>query len=378
MVQVVLPNQRSKIQQEKMKPSEVISRSLILKLIEAGIQAPSADNMQPWKFKIITNGLEIWDNETNKEHFFDHNRIATNYSFGAVIENIISYSKYLKLKSTIIFTKDNSNKIAVILFEKRSSHFEKGINKEIFDRCTNRNLYQFKKEISTTIVDNLKAIIQNINAFQLHDYNDKKLKQEITSIVTAVDSIRFNHQKIQQDFYNVLRFGKTASKLKDGLAEKTLGLESILIPPLKILKSWPLTKFLNYFGFYFLMALRSTWLPMKSSSNIMAITHSGPVNYFEFGRIMQKFWLTATKEGLSVQPLGVMPLLLSRIDLSNGNGLNQKQIQLLTILKNRFLQITPHFNNDTDQIVMLFRIGYSKKIPHKSFRKPVESFLIES
>lgn len=41
----------------KYLPKE-ISMDIILKILDAGIWAPSAKNRQPWKFKIITNVLE--------------------------------------------------------------------------------------------------------------------------------------------------------------------------------------------------------------------------------------------------------------------------------------------------------------------------------
>ena len=376
MEQLLLPFNKSKKDHYNSIAKINIPRHIIIKIIEAGIQAPSADNMQPWRFMLLANGLELWINEKSKGHFFDHKDIATYYSCGAVLENIVSYSKFLNLEATVNFNKSGSNKIAEIFFREKSNYQEDNLSKAIFQRCTDRNLFKFKEKIPQTVINNLKAIFQTTTAYQLYDYGEPKMKQEMTEIITAVDAIRFSHEKIHHDFYEILRFGKTASILKDGLAENTLGVESIFVPPLKLLKSWSITKTLNYFGLHHLMAFRSTWLPMKSSSNIMAITHSGPANYIEFGKVMQSFWLNATLAGLSVQPLGAMPLLLSRIELSNGLGLNQKQINKLISLKNRFCQITSNFNKDTDQMVMLFRLGYSKKTPYRSFRKSVEFFLI--
>lgn len=376
MEQILLPNFRVTNKKFNDNSKLEIPRNLILNLIEAGIHAPSADNMQPWKFKILANGLELWRPEKNKHHFFDHQNIATDYSCGAVIENIVTYSKSLNLETKVSFDIGNSNKIVEILLYHDNKNQVDGFSKAIFDRGTDRNLYDSQRKIPPMIINNLKANIESIGSYQLHDYFEKKMRDEIISIITKVDAFRFSHKKIHHDFYEILRFGKSASEFKDGLADSTLGIESILVSPLKLLKSWSLTKVLNYFGFHHLMAFRSSWLPMTSSSNILAITHSGPANFIEFGRIMQKFWLQATNEGLSVQPLGAMPLLLSRIVLSNGLGLNQKEIFKLSSLKNRFLQITPNFNNESDQLVMLFRVGYSKKKPIKSYRKPLETFLI--
>ncbi len=354
-----------------------ITKEQILKLIEAGIQAPSADNGQPWKFKIFDDGFELWLDETNMGLFFDVKQVATYMSCGALLENVVILAEAMGFETDISYFSDSPTRFARFAFAcsgKQSN--EEGVRQIIFNRHTDRNLFQFNKKIPDDLMDELAGLVQANEFYRLCTYSTPQAKKAIIQTVTATDTIRFIHKKIHEDFYQVLRFGKTAEQTLDGLAAKTLGIEAFMIPILQMLKPWWLVKLLNYIGLHHVMAFRGTWLPMKASSQIVSIVHTGPANYEEFGRIMQRFWLQANNRGLSVQPLGALPLFLARLHLVQGEGFTAEQLETVIGLETGFEAVTPGFSKESDQLVMLFRLGYSKRSVAKPFRRKVESFLI--
>ena len=91
---------------------------------------------------------------------------------------------------------------------------------------------------------------------------------------------------------------------------------------------------------------------------------------------MERFWLQANKLGLSVQPLGALSLFLARLNLVGGEGFSMAQRENLSVLQKGFAAITPDYDEDKDQIVMLFRLGYEKKKVLRPYRRGVESFFI--
>lgn len=353
-----------------------IPKEIILKVIEAGIQAPSADNMQPWKFKVIQNGFELWLDRENMGLFFDNKGIATNIGCGALIENVTAYAKAAHLSIKITYDNTHSNKFAEFKLTPNKESVSSRLSEAVFNRRTDRNLYIRSKEIPAAVRKDLGATVEANEDFHLHYFQGIKERKRIIRIVTATDFIRFSHEKVHKDFYDVLRFGEMAAKTRDGLAQSTLGIEWFFIPVLKLLKPWKITKILNYIGLHRVMALRGSWLPMVTAPHIVAITHEGTADYLEAGRVMQQFWLHATNEGLSVQPLGALPLFLARIHLSKGKGFSERQIRELQKMENEFSHITPGFNSKDHQLVMLFRLGYTKKPANHSYRRRVESFLL--
>lgn len=354
-----------------------IPREHLVKLIESGIQAPSADNGQPWKFKLLEDGFELWLDQDNMGLFFDVKQVATQISCGALIENVVTLANALGLATHISYFNDLSDKFARLTFRHLDGKEKSDIhdaNQTIFDRCTDRSLFQFKKKIPDALMAELASLVQS-DEYCLHTYKSPKERKAIIQTVTATDTIRFVHERIHNDFYKVLRFGKTAEQTRDGLASATLGIESFMILILQLLRPWKLAKLLNYIGLHHVMAFRGTWLPMKSAPEIVSIIHKGEVNYVESGRVMQRFWLQANKAGLSVQPLGALPLFLARLHQVQGEGFTSEQLEKLVALEDTFSGITPEFNKESDQLIMLFRLGYSKKKAIRAYRRDIESFL---
>ena len=365
-----------------------LSKQTILELIEAGIQAPSADNGQPWKFRLLNNGFELWLDHHHMGLFFDVNQVATLISCGALVENVMQLSKAYGLSVSIEWLKLSENQLdnhlsqlATLTFKQvkpKDNHKIEQIKQKIYQRHTNRNLFKFKQKIPESTLAELSTVVCNSPGYHLIQFDSPKERQKIIKIITATDALRFNHSQVHHDFYQVLRFGDDAKKTGDGLADTTLGIENFMIPLLKQLKPWPLTKFLNYFGFHHLMALRSSWLPLKSASSIVAITHSGQIDYIEAGQIMQQFWIEANYKGLSVQPLGALPLFLARLHLMEGKGFTEKEIAKLKALTQDFWSaVNTDSNFKANTVIMLFRLGLQDNKAIYSFRRPLKSFILE-
>lgn len=205
-----------------------IPREHLVKLIEAGIQAPSADNGQPWKFKLLEDGFELWLDQDNMGLFFDVKQVATQISCGALIENVVTLANALGLATHIRYLNDSSDKFAVLTFKYLGGQEKVDIddaNQTIFGRCTDRSLFQFKKKIPDTLMAELASLVQS-DEYCLHTYKSPKERKTIIQTVTATDTIRFIHERIHNDFYKVLRFGKTAEQTRDGLASATLGMST--------------------------------------------------------------------------------------------------------------------------------------------------------
>lgn len=356
-----------------------MSRSEMLKLIQAGILAPSADNMQPWKFRIDGDCLELSLDRNLMGMFFDPADVASKIGCGAVLENIDQFARSLGWSMCIepsLMTDENTPiRMTFTAHDPaRSDHFAT----EVLSRCTDRGLYRKNQHIDEANCKKLDATVRSLGDYSLTFYDLTNQRKAFIQMVYKADTLRFSHEKVHNDFYDVLRFGDSAEKTKDGLAQSTLGIESFFIPILRYLRPWKFTHLLNRIvGLHHIMALRGVWLPMITSPSLVSIVHSGKVDYIEFGRVMERFWLQATSCGLSVQPLGAFPLFLARLSMVNGEGFSDSQISQLRQLEQEFTEITPAYQGTDKQLVMLFRMGYAKRAPNRSLRRTVETFISE-
>jgi len=351
----------------------------MLKLLTAGIMAPSADNMQPWKFRIGDDSLELFLDQEQMGHFFDPAQVATAIGCGALIENIDHYARHMGLQMRVDLQGEGEPKpVATMSFSpmKERPH-EHDLSTEVYSRCTDRGLYDRRKTLGAGVKTALQDSVNQTENFTLTFYDNPEQRKKIIKTVYGADTTRFSHEKVHEDFYHVLRFGEDADRTREGLAQSTLGIEFFFIPALKALRSWKVTRFLNKsVGLHHMMALRGVWLPMVYSSSLVSITLNGPADYLLSGRVMERFWLQATAAGLSVQPLGAFPLFLARVKILGGEGFSDAEIAKLNNLEQLFASATPGYQVGRDQLVMLFRLGFAKRPPNRSLRRPVDSFLI--
>lgn len=353
-----------------------LSKDDMMKLIEAGIQAPSADNMQPWRFRIDGNSLELSLDRNLMGLFFDPARVATELGCGALVENMRQMARRLGLALTVDFANSAQDEVVARLrFSAASGDHGEELSGQLFERCTDRELYRKKRPLTASERGALSNSVTGYPGHSLTFYDQPEQRHQFIHAVYQADTLRFSHPATHRDFHHVLRFGSAVDDSRDGLAQSTLGIEFFFIPVLRLLRPWGLTRLLNHIGLHHLMALRGVWLPMVTTPSLVSIVHTGPRDNYLSGQALQRFWLEATRLGLSAQPLGAFPLFLARLELLDGEGFTGQQITRLKALRQAFVRVTPPLQEGQSQLVMLFRVGHGRKLPGRSLRRAAETFL---
>ena len=107
-----------------------------------------------------------------------------------------------------------------------------------------------------------------------------------------------------------------------------------LAPPqvaaFKLFKSWGIMKIFNAIGFPKL-AVKSNFKLYTNGSALVAllVKDHEPQTYLELGRLLQRFWLTATSLGLNIHPLTGVPFMMQRINDNKPEPLKQYQAEII-------------------------------------------------
>ena len=355
----------------------MIKRKLLRELARAGIAAPSADNTQPWRLRLLDDGIEILSDKNQPPMFFDADGMATGIGCGALIENISITASTHGLTTDASYAGNHGTPLARLHFTLDADQQSNTLVSAIHKRQTERRLYRPGKPLPEMVLARLATALEAQPGFHLHRYDEPHLRNGIISLLTTTDRIRFNHPLVHVDFYDTLRFGTSAEQTHDGLAKHTLGIEPFFIPVLKFLRPWKRMHFFNRLGLHYVMALRGAWLPLKSAPHIVALSCQNETSDIDAGRQMERFWLSATLEGLSLQPFGALPLFLARLSRLDGEGFDAAQITTLRHLEARLHELTPSLDPMRERIFMLFRIGYPLGHSRPAYRRAVETFVIE-
>ena len=101
-------------------PAGLPSRADLLFILEKGVLAPSADNLQPWKFEVSENTVTLWLDRERIQHFCDSGLAAPAISAGAVVENmkVAASRKGWNMRASYFPDKESPLKAAVIEFSR--------------------------------------------------------------------------------------------------------------------------------------------------------------------------------------------------------------------------------------------------------------------
>ncbi|MCF6246259.1 MAG: ThiF family adenylyltransferase [Desulfobacula sp.] len=353
------------------KAGDMISKSVLEYLITAGIQAPSGDNAQPWKFEILTNQIDLYLVHDKDLSFFNVNQIASQISCGAVVENIVIAASSLGIGSTIedVFSK-NGNLVISVKFSC------KGIEKDnlsdyIWKRHTNRKLYERRSILSATL-SKVLASTKTIQGAKLHVVTDKNDLKKIANIIYQIDQIRNEHRPLHEHLMSMIRFtDEEALEYRDGLPLKNLEAGLIGELFLKMTKQWTVMNIINKIGIGKMVA-RHSYQGITHSSGVALLTIDGSEvqDMINGGRALERVWLTLASLGLAMQPMTAITLFYQRVALNRERDFQLKHQKILNKIEKNYKELFHLVGKEPNRNqIMLFRFGHSDKIHCRTLRQ---------
>lgn len=353
-----------------------IPERVINAILTAGIQAPSGDNVQPWTFKINKDTIQIAIDGALDESYFNYGQIPSLISLGCVLENMriaaSSYGLHLKIEN---IRNEGVTTIATIHFELSTEPRDPLFN-VIWERNTNRRLYTPRK-ISENILLDLQEKTKAYSGVIWHHITDAKKLTYLAKAVYLVDMLRSERKDLHVHFQKKLRFTQqSVYNKKDGFPLRNLkaGWHGELF--LKVTHPWWIMKLLNYIGFSRAVA-RFAYQEILSSSACVLLTvpSNQPTDLIIGGQALERVWLEATHHDLAFQPMATLPIFLLRKKYEQLGNLSARHKKLLDEAAELEKKAFPDFNVDTEDQIIMFRLGYAKAIEVGTLRKPLDSFL---
>ena len=335
--------------------------------------SPSGDNSQHWKFGTDESSISIL-NDRDKSHFnYSFNGLAQYVSYGAVAESLkISCSKFLK-KVEIDFLANDMNQENIAKCKISNSNSPKDPLEELLEyRHTNRSIFK-KDQVKESFVDILRASTEEFTQANISLISSLDKRAKLADLVKTGDRFVWETKVLHSDLFKWVRFNNNSL---DGLTIGSLGLapQELLIFP--FLKFWQFTQIVNCLGFSRFLAAPKGEKLMLSSPLHVVITIQEPTlsNYFEAGRAMQRFWITANSLGLSIQPMTSPVMLLFHQLYGGKKEFKPFQLGSLGKIKEKWQEL---FDIEKQIPAMLFRVGFAEGPKHFALRRDIDSFLVK-
>lgn len=354
-------------------------------LVKAAVTAPSGGNSQPWKWVYENKNLYLLLDKSRASAFLDFESAGGFLALGAATENLILKAHNMGLEVSVENFPDakNKNVVAVFRFYILAETAKRKVESHDFDnlsgampiRFTNR-LLRNRQRLPAERLENLRMFGQSMQNARVHFADDDAAMKSIGELIAKVDRILITHKEGHHGFVHEIRWSdEEAQRTKDGVDIATIDLSAGEAAGFRMAKNWSVVKMLNTWsgGSVFEKMSRKG---VAGASAIGLITMPGPEShfYYEAGRSLERIWLAANKEGISLQPMTALTFLLHRLIHGNGVGLTPANVEELKSIKKDFYGI---FQLDKSvHPAFLFRVLVAGEPKVKALRRPVEDVLI--
>ena len=348
-------------------------------------QTPSADNMQPWLFRIIDeNSLEVICDKQKSvvTPLYNIGYFADYIALGMLLKNFEIVFRQYGITHEVSLKEDSKEWKAIIRIKNLNSVSFSSENQSRFAaltrRYTDRRCYQ-TQPIQEDIRLALRALAFQHGA-KLFWKEGQTIRTNYATTLSLNDLLLWTNGHMRDNLIRMLRLDGNA--YDDGLPLDSLGMKSsaektIFKKMIRLAQRYPWIWNLVAQG-----SRANTKKVITNSGAICLLTL--PVNiaprnsmeaYIEGGKIFQELWLDFTHHGISLQPMFAAIGLILNEEEGLG-GLTPKEAvtrsKITTFLRARF----PSIKSDT--LIALFRVGYPQTEPLSPVtKKAVSSLLIK-
>jgi len=334
-----------------------IERNIFIEILRDACQAPSGDNTQPWKFKVVGNSISIINVPEKDTSLFNWQQVTNHIALGACIENLRISAENHGFHVNLKLFPDTNNSLVVakaVLTSDASIH--NNLAPLIKMRASNRKKY-YTKQIEQEKLLELAALANNIGGRVVFVTNRAKLKK-IAHIVSTGEKLALENKSIHDFLFEHVTWTKEEDAKKHGFFIDTFE----FTPPQKIIfklfKNWNILKLFIPLGFSNFVAKDMERVHTTSAAfGAVVLSSSSAEKQLNVGILLERLWLTATKLGLSLQPTTTVHFIGARVLSGESDGLSLNHQNLLC---ENYTALTKEFGiNRADKFGFIFRLGYA-------------------
>lgn len=346
-------------------------RRRLLRILQAGIWAPSPDNNQPWQLRVGPDSIQVrYDRQA--ELNADKLHVLNFLSLGMLIENMAISATHERYHLNVSYPPDNSHRsfVAEITFTPEDTE-PSTLAPLIRIRRTNRSAYRpvalsekFFHEIDETHPGRTSLFLCTRPAEIA----------EMAQALSHLDLIRLTFKELHGEIFARLRWSQRELQHKcDGICVHALGLLPGGTLGLRLARHWPLFNALNHAGLgKVIRQSLKRQLCRSSAIGFLTTEGLGRQAIVETGRHFQRLWLIAEKHRISIQPLGSYPVFSTQLEDPAFCHSSEGMTFLRQCIR-RVQEIFPAIQNRTT--VIAWRMGYPRHPAPASVRKPLEALV---
>lgn len=351
-------------------------KKLLAYLVQAGAQAPSWYNCQPWRFEQTNSGIELFIDNTRDQSFYNWGNFNTMLACGAAIRNILIAAKARGIAATLEpELEDESLLVARIdlSFEAPLQPSAEDLGREhaIWTRHTNTLLFD-NMPLPEADFNTLNQAHRAYSDIGLHWLVETEDKEKLFAAASTAEQIRFARRDLHEQLHRMIRWTEAEAYVnKTGYTLPSMGACGFGKTFFRISRPWTVMRVLNYFGAHKNQAQRAcSGLRHCAAIGVLTVKGCTQADLLLAGQAMQQLWLTATMQGLDLQPHNSFAQFFWAWRLGGDSLFNPQEQGVLQDAKKYYLQALPHVAGlDAETCVFLFRIGRGEPVHGYTLRR---------
>lgn len=348
----------------------MISEELLDRLVAAASRAPSADNMQAWAFARAGDAVNMYL-EPSRVLPTDVNAMFAWVGLGAAVENLVIAAEHEGFSSTVDYRALGAGEPVTVRLSPIGS--DAPLARWIERRETNRGPYD-EAPLAPTTLDELTHAVSHLDA-GVHWVSGRANLNLMASMDARSTYIRLEHRPLHDELFDILRFSRRErEETRFGLDFESLGVPYALVGMARLLRYQSVMRMVSRLGIGRFVA-RQLAARLRTAGAVCLVTarQNGPAGYVEAGRAMERLWLTATARGLAVQPHGVLPQYLTKLEVEP-EGFLPVYAEVMRGHREPFGALFPGARGELPAIVL--RVGWPCEQPsRRSLRLPVNRLI---
>lgn len=282
-------------------------------ILNAGVAAPSADNSQPWRFAWFGDDLDLRIDATRSGGVSDTRYVLSDLAAGACLENMIVRARSLGYGADLqLFPQSDDDLWVARIHWRRDPKADPDPLADAIDRRHTDRRFPWRGPITPEIQTRLGAQAQTIPGRRLWWPRSSHERKAALALIRRAESLRFRSPTLHAELFSSIRFDAGwRAACKEGLAPATLAVEAPMRPIFKSMHHPAVMGMFNRLGAAPMLGWRSAWLPIRLSPGLclIVIPSAARPDVLAGGRALQRVWLQATLDGLSVQPYAAAGVL---------------------------------------------------------------------
>jgi len=278
----------------------------VQKVLEAAIMAPSGENAQPWHFVVhrAHRTIDVFVSADRDQSLYGWGNRASYVAIGAALENMRIAASDIGLSAHIELLPNPSQELFAARVTLAQGASRDPFADQIIQRTTNRKPYD-KKPLTETEQRVLFDATTGLNG-TLKLFTGRADIKALAEVGSTNELIMLNNPILHSFFFSHINWTKEEDmKKKAGFFIDTLELPPPARMGFRVMSNWSRARFLNqYLGFNTFIAKQNAALYATASAiGVVVSPNESAHEALASGMFVERMWLAATAQGLSIQPL---------------------------------------------------------------------------